>query len=118
MEAKSTFFKIKKKLKSSSSNSNKTISQLEPLEASASTSGSGADINNKLNLHNLQRLTIQSEILSFKQRENLDRKGDPLGWWKENQTIYPCLSTLAQRYLSCPPYSIESKRLFSIGGNR
>ena len=42
---------------------------------------------------------------------------DSLDWWKVNCTRYPTLSKLAKRFLSAPPSSVESERLFSIGGN-
>ena len=40
----------------------------------------------------------------------------PLTRWETNQLRLPKLSKLAARFLSTPPSSIESERLFSVGG--
>lgn len=45
------------------------------------------------------------------------RTDDPFKWWKTAQETLPLLSKLASRYLSAPPSSVESERLFSTGGN-
>ena len=42
---------------------------------------------------------------------------DPLVWWKENENQYPKIAKWAKRLLGAPPSSVESERLFSIGGN-
>ena len=42
---------------------------------------------------------------------------NPLEWWQMNQQSFPKLAVLAKKYLSCPPSSVESGRLFSLGGN-
>ena len=42
---------------------------------------------------------------------------DPFQWWKKTQETLPVLSKLASKYLSTPPSSVESERLFSTGGN-
>ena len=39
--------------------------------------------------------------------------GKPYVWWLENMTL---LSQLTKRYLSAPPTSIPSERLFSCAG--
>ena len=38
-------------------------------------------------------------------------------WWKMNSTRLPILPKLDKRLLSAPSSSVESERLFSIGGN-
>lgn len=47
----------------------------------------------------------------------LARGDDPFQWWKRTQETLPLLSKLASKYLSAPPSSVESERLFSTGGN-
>lgn len=47
----------------------------------------------------------------------LARSDDPFQWWKKTQETLPRLSKLASKYLSAPPSSVESERLFSTGGN-
>lgn len=42
------------------------------------------------------------------------KKGaNPLNWWKEHETEYPFLSTLAKRYLCIPGTSVSAERIFS-----
>ena len=40
----------------------------------------------------------------------------PLSWWQNHKGELPHLAYLANKYLSVPPSSVESERLFSIGG--
>ena len=40
----------------------------------------------------------------------------PLSWWQIHKGELPHLSHIANKYLSAPPSSVESERLFSIGG--
>jgi hypothetical protein len=47
----------------------------------------------------------------------LPRDENIFAWWKTNTSVFPTLSKLANKYLSSPPSSIESERLFSTGGN-
>lgn len=65
----------------------------------------------------LSRLNIQAELNFYKQQPLLPKDGSVFKWWKIHQEKLPCLSILARKYLSCPPSSVESERVFSIGGN-
>ena len=40
----------------------------------------------------------------------------PFTWWDANKLRFPKLSQLALKFLSSPPSSVESERLFSVGG--
>ncbi|KYN02015.1 Zinc finger BED domain-containing protein 4 [Cyphomyrmex costatus] len=43
------------------------------------------------------------------------RNEDPLIWWKTHVLEYPNLKTLVLKYLSAPPSSMHSERLFNAG---
>ena len=45
-----------------------------------------------------------------------DKTVSPLSWWQIHKGELPHLSHIANKYLSAPPSSVESERLFSIGG--
>ena len=47
----------------------------------------------------------------------LARGDDPFQWWEKTHETLPLLSKLSSKYLSAPPSSVESERLFSICGN-
>lgn len=61
---------------------------------------------------------IQEELDIYLQEPVVDRRtGDPLKWWEENAKRFQGLSIQARRYLSCPPSSVPSERVFSTVGN-
>lgn len=44
----------------------------------------------------------------------IDRqRGQPLEWWKQNSMRLPHLAKLARKFLSSPPSSVPSERVFS-----
>lgn len=52
----------------------------------------------------------------FSEDSNLERKKDPLLWWKERQKIYPWIATLAKKYLSIIATYFPCERIFSKAG--
>ncbi|XP_046686971.1 zinc finger BED domain-containing protein 4-like [Homalodisca vitripennis] len=47
----------------------------------------------------------------------LGRKKDPMGWWKENQHVYPIMSKLVKLKFNVMATSVPCERLFSKAGN-
>lgn len=56
------------------------------------------------------------ELDMFLQEPLLDRKQDPLKWWKTRAILYPNLNELAQKYLCITATSTPSERIFSKSG--
>ena len=56
------------------------------------------------------------ELALYLSAPYIDRKANPLNWWKLNKDQFPILSQLAREYLAIPAMSTPSKRLFSTSG--
>ena len=52
----------------------------------------------------------------YMEEKILQRKDDPLKWWKEHDKHYTLLNVLALKYLSIPGTSVPSERVFSKAG--
>ena len=58
--------------------------------------------------------SMGNEVEQYLAEPLIDLKiGNPFEWWKQNSSCYPILSELARKYLSAPPTSVPSERLFS-----
>lgn len=62
-------------------------------------------------------LRFQHELANYKAEHNIPLESDPLEWWREQQSNYPLLSSLAKYYLCVPASSVASKRVFSTAGD-
>ncbi|KAI6647671.1 Zinc finger BED domain-containing protein 4 [Oopsacas minuta] len=65
---------------------------------------------------NIQENHFKFQLECYLEDPLLPRSKDPLLWWKRNDTIYSNLVPVAVKYLSAPPSSIYSERLFSTAG--
>ena len=68
-------------------------------------------------IDNSQLQSVKEEMKLYENMEMLPTEENPFMWWHENRTRFPILSLLASKYLSAPPSSVESERIFSVGGN-
>lgn len=59
---------------------------------------------------------MKKELEKYFSLEIVTREMDPLLWWKANIAMFPELAKIANKMLSSQPSSIESERVFSIGG--
>lgn len=68
--------------------------------------------------------TTQSSKQYSAEREVSNYFNEPLAtpetvvgnFWMQEKLTYPCLSSLAKKYLSAPPATVFSERLFSTSG--
>src|ERR1044072_8611640 len=70
---------------------------------------STTDVQPKLKRSKSVTRKCAKELDQYLTLPTLKRSKDPLLWWK----TLPILSNLASKYLSAPPSSVESERLFS-----
>ncbi|XP_004642466.1 zinc finger BED domain-containing protein 4 [Octodon degus] len=52
-------------------------------------------------------------VLTYLEEEVLEHSCDPLAYWNLKRSAWPALSTLAVRFLGCPPSTVTSEKLFS-----
>ncbi len=60
--------------------------------------------------------TVEGVIDTYLREATTPRKGIPLDYWKQKQSQWPLLASIARKYLSIPPSSVPSERLFSTTG--
>lgn len=57
------------------------------------------------------------EIQKYMLEQPVDRNDNPLAWWHNNESRFPLLALVANKYLSIPSTSSPSERVFSTSGN-
>ncbi|KAL2083718.1 hypothetical protein ACEWY4_021491 [Coilia grayii] len=57
---------------------------------------------------------LEVDVYAKESRPSLDSKS--LEWWRANQSRFPQLASLAERYLCIPGTSVPSERVFSTAG--
>ena len=73
------------------------------------------ELKKKKDSHHLatQHNKDEHELALYLSAPYIDRKDNPLNWWKINKSQFPILSKLARDYLAIPAMSTSSERLFS-----
>ena len=56
------------------------------------------------------------EVMGYLESGVVDSSENPLLWWKENESVYPRLASLARKYLCIPANSVAPARIFSAEG--
>ena len=58
----------------------------------------------------------QLELDKYLQLPVIQRKDDPLEWWKSNKDNFPLMQAAAKKHLGTPSSSVFSERMFSEAG--
>uniref|UniRef100_A0A0B7BIP8 BED-type domain-containing protein n=1 Tax=Arion vulgaris TaxID=1028688 RepID=A0A0B7BIP8_9EUPU len=57
--------------------------------------------------------TSIAELQQYSEETNIDRKGNPLAWWKSRALVYPRLARVAKKNLGVVATAVPSERVFS-----
>jgi len=57
---------------------------------------------------------VDAELSTYLQDDVIGGAESPTEWWAANAAKYPLLTAEAKRYLSAPPTSVASERMFSM----
>ena len=57
---------------------------------------------------------IVTEMEGYEGLTIIPQEASPYEWWMQNTARFPILSTMAKKYLSSPPSSVESERIFLL----
>lgn len=66
---------------------------------------------------NSKNCTFEAELNKYLKQRCIPRQESAHEWWSKNKLKFPCLATLALKYLCSPSSSVYSERLFSEAGN-
>lgn len=64
-----------------------------------------------------KRARASEELTRYLQDETIDTSDDPFAWWRNSESRYPLLDTVAKKYLCICATSTPSERIFSTAGN-
>ncbi|XP_062931754.1 zinc finger BED domain-containing protein 4 [Cynocephalus volans] len=67
----------------------------------------------KMKKKDLREKLPEDVVLAYLEEEVLEHSCDPLTYWSLKKSSWPGLSTLAVRFLGCPPSIVPSEKLFS-----
>ena len=62
------------------------------------------------------RNSLKEELISYRQKDRIGSKHDPLEWWRSCGQFFPFLSRFARAVLAVPATSAPVERLFSHAG--
>jgi len=57
--------------------------------------------------------TVAGEVERYLAQHPVPAATPAVDWWRENEQRFPSVARVAKRYLSAPPTSVASERLFS-----
>lgn len=92
----------------------KSISLKDTMKMMMDSSESEGEIENVIS--NPKEVLIKKNIDEYGMDKRITNEEDPLLWWKINSNKYPMLSPVAREYLTAPPTSVPSERVFSAAG--
>ena len=58
-----------------------------------------------------------SEVERYLATPTIGESEDVLAWWKQHQSVYPCLARIARDYFAIPATSVPAERVFSGGAD-
>lgn len=80
------------------------------------TKTNNAQTTQENSLFTKTRNCLKIEMARYEELTMIKNEENSLHWWAVNKDNFPKMSILVKKYLCAPPSSIQSERLFSIGG--